>query len=123
MQGRPGSANLPQAAPLARLFSSAPAADYDLQARLGFLCEFSSCGRADPVARRRHAVADVVAGALVFGEMGSPLWAAPYGQPTEIYPAKLLAVASGATALEPSVRVEGRANLLLVSYLSSLQPR
>ena len=111
MQRAPGSANLPQAAPLARLFSSAPAADYDLQARLGFLCEFSSCGRASPADRRRHAVAGVVAGALVFREMGSPLWAAPndffYGQPPEIYPAKFLAAASSATALEPSVRVQG----------------
>ena len=33
--------------------------------------------------------------------------AAPYGQPTEIFPAKLLAVASGATADEPPVRVQG----------------
>ena len=107
MQGRPGSANLPQAAPLARLFSSAPAADYDLQARLGFLCGSSSCGRASPADRRRHADPDVVAGALVFREMGSPLWAAPYGQPKEIYPAKLLAAASSATALEPPVRAQG----------------
>ena len=52
-------------------------------------------------------MAGVVAGALVFREMGSPLWAAPYGQPTEIYPAKLLAVASGATADERPVRVQG----------------
>ena len=56
---------------------------------------------------------------MALKSQGQPDGAAPYGQPTEIYPAKLLAVASGATALEPSVRVEGRANLLLVSYLSS----
>ena len=107
MQRAPGSANLPQAAPLARLFSSAPAADYDLQARLGFLCDSSSCGRASPADRRRHAVPGVVAGALVFRGMGSPLWAAPYGQPTEIYLAEFLAAVSSSTAAEPSVRVQG----------------
>jgi len=52
----------------------------------------------------------VVAGALEFREMGSPLWAAPYGQPPEIYPAKCLAGVSSATSVEPSVRVQGRAN-------------
>ena len=52
-------------------------------------------------------MADVVAGALVFREMGSPLWAAPCGQPTEMYPAKLLAAAFIATAVEPSARVQG----------------
>ena len=114
MQRAPGSANLPQAAPLARLFSSAPAADYDLQARLGFLCDSSSCGRASPADRRRHAVPGVVAGALEFREMalmglGQPR--APYGQPTEIYPAKLLAAASSSTAAEPSVRVQGSPTL------------
>ena len=52
-------------------------------------------------------MAGVVAGALVFREMGSPLWAASYGQPTEIYLAKLLAGAPSAAAVEPSVRVQG----------------
>ena len=60
----------------------------------------------------------VVAGALEFRGMGSPLWAAPYGQPTEIYPAKLLAEASSATALEPSVRVQG--SRALASVLQAL---
>ena len=48
----------------------------------------------------------VVAGALEFREMGSP-YGQPSWQPTGIYPAKLLPVASGATAVEPSVRVQG----------------
>ena len=52
-------------------------------------------------------MAGVVAGALEFREMGSPLWAAPYEQPREIYLATLLAAATSATALEPPVRVQG----------------
>ena len=52
-------------------------------------------------------MADVVAGALVFREMGSPLWAAPCGQPTEMYPARFLAADSSSTAAEPSLRVQG----------------
>ena len=45
---------------------------------------------------------------------GQPDGAAPYGQPTENYPAKLLAGASSATAVEPSLR---GANRTLVSSL------
>ena len=54
-------------------------------------------------------MAGVVAGALVFREMGSPLWAAPCGQPTEMYPAGFLAgdSSSSSSAAEPSLRVQG----------------
>ena len=59
----------------------------------------------------------MVAGALVFREMGSPLWAAPYGQPTEMYPAEFLAAVSSSTAAEPSGRVEGLRTLAIESLV------